>query len=117
MLSSIILCVSALCFIAVFGIHIYAANNNEFYSYTRSLLWKIIPWLSGFVLAVIPECMAFDIFWLWMFLINLVIVFLLGPLFTRFFLREFASGKGPGTDIITALVIAIVTLIIGGITK
>lgn len=116
MLSTILLCLSALSFIAVFGIHIYIINSGEFYGYTRSLLLKSIPWLSGHVLAVIPECLAFEVYWIWMFLINLAIVYLLGPTFTRFFIRRFASGKGLGIDMFIALIIAIVTLIIGYIT-
>lgn len=113
MLSTILLCLSALCFIAVFGIHIYIINSGDFYGYTRSLLLRNIPYLSGFVLAVIPECLAFDVYWIWMFLINIVVVYLLGPTFTRFYIRRFAIGKGLGVDMFTALVIAIVTLIVG----
>ena len=105
MLSTILLCISALCFIAVFGIHIYIINSDDFYGYTRSQLLKSIPWLSGHVLAVIPECLVFEIYWIWMFLINLAIVY-----------RRLASGKGLGIDMFIALVIAIITLIIGYIT-
>lgn len=117
MLSTILLCISALCFIAVFGIHIYIINSGGFYGYTRSLLLKSIPWLSGHVLAVIPECLAFEIYWIWMFLINLAIVYLLGPILTRLFLREFSSGKGLGLDMFIAFIIGIVVLIIGWIIK
>lgn len=116
MLSTILLCISALCFIAVFGIHIYIINSDDFYGYTRSQLLKSIPWLSGHVLAVIPECLVFEIYWIWMFLINLAIVYIIGPSFTRFFIRRLASGKGLGIDMFIALVIAIITLIIGYIT-
>lgn len=51
-----------------------------------------------------------------MFLINLAIVYIIGPSFTRFFIRRLASGKGLGIDMFIALVIAIITLIIGYIT-
>ena len=51
-----------------------------------------------------------------MFLINLAIVYIIGPSFTRFFIRRLASGKGLGIDMFIALVIAIKTLIIGYIT-
>lgn len=115
MLSTILLCLSALCFIAVFGIHIYIINSGEFYGYTRSLLLRSIPWLSGHVLAVIPECLLFEVYWIWMFFINLAVVYLLGPTFTRFYIRRFARGKGLGVDMFTALVIGVVMLIIGSI--
>lgn len=116
MLSTILLCLSALCFIAVFGIHIYIINSGEVYGYTRSLILRSIPWLSGHVFAVIPECLAFEVYWIWMFLINLAVVYLLGPTFTRFYIRRFARGKGLVVDMFTALVIAIVALIIGYVT-
>lgn len=116
MWSTILLCFSALCFISVFGIHIYIINRDR-YIYTRPTLLSFIPHLSGFVLAVIPECLAFGIYWIWMFLINIAVVFLLGPPFTRFFLRRFASGKGLGLDMYIALIIAIITLAIGWIIK
>lgn len=116
MLSTILLCLSALCFIAVFGIHIHIINSDDFYGYTSSPLLKSIPWLSAHVLAVIPECLAFEVQWIWMFLINLAVVYLLGPVFTRFYIRRFARGKWLGVDMFTALVIATVTLIIGYIT-
>lgn len=116
MLSTIILCVSAICFIAVFGIHIYIINSNDYYGYISSPLLKSIPWISGHVLAVIPECLAFDIYWIWMFFINLAVLYILGPAFTRFFLRRFASGKGLGIDMFVGLIVGVVTLIIGWIT-
>lgn len=115
MLSIILLCLSALCFIAVFGIHIHIINSDDFYGYTSSPLLKSIPWLSGHVLAIIPECLAFEVFWIWMFFINLAIVYLLGPAFTRFYIRRFARGKGLGVDMFTALVAGMVLLIIGSI--
>lgn len=117
MLSTILLCLSALCFIAVFGLHIYIINSCDFYGYTNSPLLKSVPWLSGHVLAVIPECLAFEVYWIWMSLINLAVVYLLGPTFTRFYIRRFARGKGLGVDMFTALVIAIVALIIGWVIK
>lgn len=48
-----------------------------------------------------------------MFLINLVVVFVLGPLLARMFLKRFATGKGAGYDIIVAMVLGTVALVIG----
>lgn len=116
MLSTILLCLSALCFIAVFGIHIYIINSDDFYGYTSSPLLKSVPWLSAHVLAVIPECLAFEVYWIWMFLVNLAVVYTVGPVFTRFFLKRFASGKGLGIDMFTAFIVGMVALIIGSIS-
>lgn len=72
-----------------------------------------IPWISGFILAVIPECLVFGIAWYWMFLINILIVIILGPIITKFYLAKLASGKGLGMDALISLIVAIVLLIIG----
>ena len=50
---------------------------------------------------------------IWMCLINLVVVFVLGPLLARMFLKRFATGKGAGYDIIVAMVLGTVALVIG----
>ena len=48
-----------------------------------------------------------------MFLINIVGVYILGPIITKFFLVRMASGKGLGMDAFIALIIGIVALIVG----
>ena len=69
--------------------------------YLSSPLLSSIPWISGFILAVIPECLIFNVTWYWMFII------------TKFFLVRMASGKGLGMDAFIALIIGIITLILG----
>ncbi len=48
-----------------------------------------------------------------MFLINIVGVYILGPIITKFFLVRMTSGKGLGMDAFIALIIGIVALIVG----
>ena len=73
--------------------------------YLSSPLLSSIPWISGFILAVIPECLIFNVTWYWMFLINIVGIYILGPIITKFFLVRMASGKGLGMDAFIALII------------
>ena len=109
-----LLVISALSFIAAFGIHMYAKNGaSGWCGYMTSPALSSIPWVSGFILAVVPECLLFDLFWVWMALINLVVVWIIGPFTARLFLVRLSSGKGAGIDVLTAIIIGIVTLAIG----
>lgn len=113
-MSTFLLIVSAICFIATFGIHMRGKNTADGWCPYMEVPWmSAIPWVSGFVLAVIPECYLFGIRWWWLFLINILVVSILGPLFTDFVMRRIASGKGTGVDMIISISIAIVTMIIG----
>ncbi len=85
----------------------------SYVGYLSSPLLSSIPWISGFILSVIPECLIFNITWYWMFLINIVGVYILGPIITKFFLVRMTSGKGLGMDAFIALIIGIVALIVG----
>ena len=51
--------------------------------YLSSPLLSSIPWISGFILAVIPECLIFNVTWYWMFLINIAGIYILGPIITK----------------------------------
>ena len=81
--------------------------------YLSSPLLSSIPWISGLILAVIPECLIFNVTWYWMFLINIAGIYILGPIITKFFLVRMASGKGLGMDAFITLIIGIITLILG----
>lgn len=119
-MSTVLLVLSTICFISAYGTHIFAKNSSDcgdWCGYMAVPWMSAIPWISGFILAVIPETLLFNIYWLWMFLINLVIVFILGPTLTTLFLRAFKSGKGAGLDIIISIIIGIITLLIGAIIK
>lgn len=114
----VLLVVSAVCFISAWGIHVLAKigakENCLLYCGYMSVPWMTaIPWLSGFVLAVIPEVYIFNLAWYWVFLINIPITLLLGNFVAAFILKRFASGRGAGFDILISMTIGIVTLVIG----
>lgn len=111
-MSNILLVISTICFIAAFGIHIQG-EGDDWCPYMEIPLINTIPWISGFILAVIPESFLFDISWVWLFFINIPIVYILGPFFTGFVLRRIKSGKGAGVDVIISIIIAIVTMTFG----
>lgn len=113
-MSTFFLLISAICFIAAFGVHMQGKTSAGDWCPYMDVPWmSAIPWVCGFVLAVIPESFIFDIEWWWLFLINIPVVTILGPFLTGFVMRRIASGKGAGVDIIVSMIIAIVTLIIG----
>lgn len=118
-MSTIFLIISTISFISAFGIHLYATTSDasNWCGYMSSTILSSIPWISGFVLAVIPEAIMIDLFWLWIFLLNAVFVYIFGPILTNVFLIRLASGKGSGVDIITAILIGIISLIIGIVVK
>lgn len=111
-MSTFCLIISAMCFIAAYGVHMYG-RNNDWCGYMDIPWMSAIPWISGFILAVIPESLLFNLSWWWLFLINIAIVYILGPLFTGIFMRRFASGKGAGVDVLVSMAIAFITLTIG----
>ena len=115
-MSAFLFIVSALCFIAAFGVHM-CGKNNDWCGYMEVPWMSAIPWISGFILAVIPETLLFNIDWWWMFLINIPVVYIFGPLFTRIIMRRIASSKGAGVDVLVSMAIAIITLIIGVVIR
>ena len=113
-MSTFFLLISAICFIAAFGVHMQGKTSAGGWCPYMDVPWmSAIPWVCGFVLAVIPESFIFDIEWWWIFLINILVVTILGPFLTGFVMRRIASSKGAGVDSIVSMIIAIVTLIIG----
>ena len=81
--------------------------------YTQNPIMSTIPWISGFILPVIPFSIVFELHWLAIFFINLGVVYILGPVLTKGFLVRFASGKGFGYDMLYSFVGGIITLVIG----
>ncbi len=108
----ILLLISVIGFISAYGLHMFAkCDPLSWCGYMANPALSAIPWISGFVLAVIPEAILLeDVFWLWIFLGNAVLVFILGPTITGFVLRRIASGKGAGVDILVSLIIGFTTL-------
>ena len=115
MFSTICCIISIVCFISTFGCHetIKAGDPLDYPAYLSHPLLCAIPYVSGFVLAVIPECMIFEIEWYWMFLINIAIVFISAPTITKIYLVRMASGRGLGRDGAYAFIIALGTLLLG----
>lgn len=109
-----LLVVSIICFISTYGTHMFAKRDPMGWcGYMDEPLMAAVPWISGFVLAVIPEAILLNtIHWVWIFLGNAIVVLIFGPAITRFFLIRFASGKGAGWDILIALIIGAITLVI-----
>lgn len=112
-MSTFLLIISAICFISAFGIHMFAKHNVlDWCGYMSVPILSMIPWVSGFILAVIPETLFLQMDWWWVFLLNIPFLLLFGPFLTKMFLRRLSSGKGAGVDILIALITGIVTLTI-----
>lgn len=110
--------ISAICFIAAWGTHMLAKHGHLDYCPYLSVPWMCaIPWLSGYVLAVIPETYLFNLAWYWVFLINIPVVFILGYFIAAFLLRRLSLGRGAGFDILILMLIGIIALIIGVIIQ
>lgn len=118
-MANFFLIVSAILFIATFGIHMFINSGNSFDKpmYTRDPALSAIPWISGFILPVIPFALVIDLHWVAIFFINLVVVYLIGPVLTKGLLVRFASGKGMGHDMLYSFVGGIITLVIGLIAR
>lgn len=118
-MATFFLIISAILFIATFGIHIMINSGDQFDKpmYTKDPVMSAIPWVSGFILPVIPFTIVFEYHWLAIFFINLAVVYILGPMLTKGILVRFASGKGLGHDMLYSFIGGIVTLIIGLIAR
>ena len=114
-MGAVLLIISAILFISTYGIHAIITNREKFDQplYVHNQLMTSIPWVSGFILPVIPFSTVFEANWVAIFFINLAVVWLLGPMLTKAFLVRFASGKGLGKDMQTSFIAGIVVLIIG----
>jgi hypothetical protein len=118
-MATIFLIISAILFIATFGIHMMINSGDQFDKpiYSSDPIMSKIPWMSGFIFPVIPFTLVFEFHWLAIFFINLAVVFILGPTLTGGLLVRFASGKGLGHDMVYSFIGGIITLIIGLIAR
>jgi hypothetical protein len=114
-MATFLLIISSILFIATFGIHVMIIGGDPIHKprYTDNALLSAIPWISGFVVPVIPLTIVLEINWLIVFFINLAVVWILGPVLTEVFLARFATGRGFGRDLVYSFIGGIVTLIIG----
>ena len=119
-MTTFFLIASALLFIVAFGIHIVALNDDPYNKpmYTSEPLLSILPWVSGFIMTVIPLTLLLDdLHWLAIFVGNAALVFLLGPILTKAVLVRFSSGKGFGYDMIYSFLGGVIALAIGLLAK
>ena len=82
-------------------------------NYATNRVLSAIPWISGFVLPVIPFCLVFHQNWFATFVINIAVVYIFGPILTKGILVRFASGKGIGRDMINSFIFGLIFLTIG----
>ena len=115
--TGLILVVSAILFISTFGIHIFITNQKDGNLYLLNPILTSIPWISGFVLPVIPFSIVFKFSWVAVFFINGFLVWLIGPWLTRKYLDWFLSGKGLGVDMVNTFKGGVIFLIIGLLIK
>lgn len=117
-MSTVLLVISAILLISTFGIHMVIKSDIIGQPmYLSNPFLSAIPWISAFVLAVIAWANVIEWHWLLLFIINLVVVFALGPAITKGFLVRFASGKGLGRDMFTSFVLGVILLIVGLVIK
>lgn len=114
-MSTFFLIISAILFIGTFGMHATISNAHPFDRprYTDHSIFSSIPWISGFILPIIPLALVLDINWIMIFIVNMAFVYFFGPTLTTAILVRFASGKGIGHDMIFSLIGGFVTLILG----
>lgn len=101
--------------IAAFGLKIKRGDRREFDepAILQTKAMSVIPWLSGFVLPVIPLALMINIHWVLIFLLNLPFVYIAGPFLTNQFLDRFATGRGLGRDMVIAFRWGIISLVLG----
>lgn len=118
-MSTFFLIVSIWLLEATFGIKMRRDGNIEF-DQPRILDRRgmnIIPYVSGFILPVIPFAILLPVHWLIIFILNAFFLYIAGPLLTKAYLVRFAWGRGAGWDMLYSFVSGIVTLMIGLIIR
>jgi len=118
-MSTFLLILSSILFIATFGIHSIIKTSSSFDQpmYVNNPLVAVIPWISGFVFSFISLYLLLDKSWILIFIGNALIVYILGPLLTRQFLIRFASGDGLGKDMVISFIVGLIAFVIGIIIR
>jgi hypothetical protein len=114
-MSIILLVVAAILFITTFGIYSIMHNTQVERLGTSTVKSSIIviAIVSGFILPVIPFTLIFNINFIWVFFINIPLVWIFGPIITKLILGRLATGKSLGQDMLYSLIGGIIALIIG----
>lgn len=112
-METFLLIVSAVLFIVTFGIHMLIMSEDLFDRplYTQNSILSSIPWISGTILPVIPLTIIFHCHWIAIFVVNLALLYLLGPTLTKGFLVRFSTSL-LGKDMLYSLIGGIVSLTI-----
>lgn len=118
-MATVLFILSSVLFIVTFGVHLLIKTSNPLLHpmYIRHPFLSIVPAISAFILSTIALIHVINIHWSLVFLVNIAVVFLIGPWLTKGFLVRFVSGNGLGKDLVTAFVLAIVFYAIGFIIK
>jgi hypothetical protein len=119
MIISIVSIIVYLLFISTFGIHVLILNSDKWEQppYTEHSVLSLIPWISGYVFSVVPIVMTFQVNWIAVFFVNILVTKYFGANITHGYLKRFASGKGLAKDLVSSFFAASVTLIILTILK
>lgn len=107
MVATILFSISALSFISSFGC--YLCNRNI----SGNFLSSIIPSVSAFILAVIPERLIFNIAWIWIFMLNVIVVYNFSTFIAKLYLKSVPNRKNFYRDSINATIIGLITLFFG----
>lgn len=107
--------ISAILFIMTFGIYslMHNAGIDAVGISTMGNGGILIGIISGFILPVIPLTQLFGLNFLLVFLINLPIAWILGPIISRIVLAIFGHGLNLPKAMMFSFVLGIITLIIG----
>lgn len=76
-----------------------------------------MPYISAFVLAVIPIAVLLPVHWLIIFILNPFFLYIAGPVLTKAYLVRFAWGRGPSWDMLYCFTGGLVTLVTGLIIR
>jgi len=104
------LVVSIIAFLISFGITKLPAYDDI----VGNPLSMILPFVGGFILAVVAECILIDLAWYWVFLINSAAAWTIGILLGAIYARWFNPNPAFG-DVIITFGVGVVALILGAI--
>ena len=118
-MSTFFLIVSIWLFETTFGIKMRHDGDIEFDK--PRLLEKrgmvAMPYISAFVLAVIPFAILLPVHWLIIFILNPFFFYIAGPVLTKAYLVRFAWGRGASWDMLYCFTGGVITLMIGLIIR
>lgn len=98
-----------------FGIHLKVMSSieNKIAASVDGSVIRYIPVLCAIVLPVIALRKLFNIHWLWLIIINLIILYFLSRWLSTFFLTRFATGHGLQKDLNVACILGVLTFAMG----